>query len=426
MTGTLEHPVTSRLPQRDTATCRGCGAPLRHVFVDLGMSPLCESFRTAEQLNTMEPFYPLRTYVCEECFLAQLEEYVAPESIFSDDYAYHSSYSSSWLRHARDYVEAMIARLGLDEGSRVIELGSNDGYLLQYFAERHVPVLGIDPAHNVAALARQRGVPTLEAFFGESVATELVASGERADLIVANNVLAQAPHLHDFLEGVRLLLGRCGTLSVEVPHLLRLITGNQFDTIYHEHFSYFSLLSLERVLASHGLVVFDVEELPTHGGSLRFFVRHASDSTRPTSGRVFELRAREVAAGMTTLDFYGAFRNQVHETKHQLLRCLIDLKQHGHTVVGYGAPGKANTLLNYCGIRTDLLEYTVDLNPYKQGLFTPGTHIPILHPDAIAETRPSHILILPWNLRDEIMQQLGYVKEWGCRFVVPIPIPGIV
>jgi SAM-dependent methyltransferase len=368
----------------------------------------------------MEPFFPLRTYVCEECFLAQLEEYVAPESIFTD-YAYHSSYSSSWLRHSRDYVGAMIGRLHLDTRSRVIELGSNDGYLLQYFVERGVPVLGVDPAQNLASVARRRGVPTLEAFFGAALAHDLVASGKPADLIVANNVLAQAPDLHDFVEGVRVLLGSCGTLSVEVPHLLRLIVGNQFDTIYHEHFSYFSLLSLKRLFGSHGLIVFDVEELPTHGGSLRLFVRHAGDTTRPVSASVVELRAREVAAGLTTLAFYDAFRTRVNATKQRLLQCLIELKMDGHTIVGYGAPGKANTLLNYCGIRTDLLEYTVDLNPHKQGLFTPGTQIPILHPDTIAETRPSHILILPWNLRDEITRQLEYVREWGCRFIIAIP-----
>jgi hypothetical protein len=292
--------------------------------------------------------------------------------------------------------------------------------------EHQIPVQGVDPAHNVAALARERGVPTLEAFLGASVARDMDGAGERADLIVANNVLAQAPNLHDFVEGARLLLGRCGTLSVEVPHLLRLIAGNQFDTIYHEHFSYFSLISLERLLGAHELVVFDVEELATHGGSLRLFIRHTSDSTRPISGGVFELRAREVAAGLTTLDFYDAFRERVQETKHQLLQCLIDLKQNGQSVVGYGAPGKANTLLNYCGIRTDLLDYTVDLNPNKQGLYTPGTHIPILHPDVIVETRPSHILILPWNLREEIVQQLAYVKAWGCKFIVPIPTLSIV
>jgi len=425
MTQTLNGNVTKGPTDRVGTVCRGCGAALRHVFVDLGMSPLCESFRSVDELNTMEPFFPLRTYVCEECFLAQLEEYVAPESIFLD-YAYHSSYSSSWLGHSRDYVETMIGRLGLDERSRVIELGSNDGYLLQYFVERHVPVLGIDPAHNLAAFARERGVTTLEAFFGATLARDLVASGQQSDLIVANNVLAQAPNLHDFFEGVRLLLGSRGTFSVEVPHLLRLIEGNQFDTIYHEHFSYFSLLSLEPLLASHGLVVFDVEELPTHGGSLRLFVRHEADSTRAITGRVQELRTRERTAGLTTLEFYDAFRNRVHETKHRLLQCLIDLKRNGHAIVGYGAPGKANTLLNYCGIRTDILEFTVDLNPHKQGLFTPGTHIPILHPNAIAETRPSHILILPWNLREEIMQQLSYVRDWGCKFIIAIPEPRII
>jgi hypothetical protein len=412
--------VESLLPR-----CRVCGAALRHTVVDLGVSPLCESFRSAAQLNQMEPFYPLRAYVCEDCFLVQLEEYVAPEAIFTE-YAYFSSYSQSWLRHAREYADAMIDRLGLSEGSRVVELGSNDGYLLQYFVERNVPTLGIEPAQNVAAVARRRGVPTLAAFFGVRVAEDLLASGERADLLVANNVLAQAPNLHDFVEGMRLLLSRTGTVTIEVPHLLRLVEGNQFDTIYHEHFSYFSFLSLDRLLRSHGLVVHDVEELPTQGGSLRLFARHQADSSRQITARVLELQACELAAGLKTLDFYDSFRSRVVETKHRLLECLVGLKRSGRSIVGYGAPGKANTLLNYCAIRTDFLDYTVDMNPHKQGMFTPGTHIPILHPDIIAETQPDYVLILPWNLRDEIMNQLHYVRQWGCKLVIPIPTVTIV
>jgi hypothetical protein len=311
--------------------------------------------------------------------------------------------------------------LHLDQKSMVVELGSNDGYLLQFFVERGVPALGVEPAWDIAESARERGVPTCAEFFGVETARNMVADGPRADLLIANNVLAQAPDLHDFIEGSRVLLADTGTMTIEVPHVLQLVENNQFDTIYHEHFSYFSLLTLQTLLAAHALTVFDVEELSTHGGSLRVYARHAADQQRPTTRRVVDLVASERAAGLDTLRFYGAFGKRVAATKASLLECLIASKRAGMSVVGYGAPGKGNTLLNYCGIRSDFLDYTVDLNPHKQGMFLPGTHIPICHPNRISETRPDRILILPWNLKDEIMAQLAFVKEWGCEFIVPIP-----
>ena len=390
------------------------------VVCDLGVSPLCESFLTVEQLNRMEPFYPLRADVCERCWLVQLESYVDPEAIFTE-YAYFSSFSDSWVRHAREYAEMAVDRLGLGAGSLVVELASNDGYLLQHFVARGVPVLGVEPAVNVAAAAAERSVPTLTRFFGLELARELAAEGRQADLVVANNVLAQVPDLNDFVAGIQLLLKPGGVVTVEFPHLVRLMEGNQFDTIYHEHFSYFSLRTAQRIFARHGLLLFDVEELPTHGGSLRIYGRRAAEAGAPTSQRVLELAAREAAAGMETLDPYLGFGERVAETKRRLLEFLIRARRERAHVAGYGAPGKGNTLLNYCGIRTDLVDYTVDRNPYKQGQFLPGTHIPILHPDVLAEDRPDYILILPWNLKDEIMTQLAYTRDWGARFVVPIP-----
>jgi SAM-dependent methyltransferase len=400
--------------------CRFCAAPVTTVVCDLGMSPLCESFLTAEQLNQMEPFYPLRADVCERCWLVQLERYVAPEAIFTE-YAYFSSYSDSWVRHARDYAEMAADRFRLGPGSLVVELASNDGYLLQHFVAAGVPVLGIEPARNVAAAATERGVATLTRFFGVELARELVAEGRAADLVVANNVLAQVPDLNDFVAGIKLLLKPGGVVTVEFPHLVRLMEGNQFDTIYHEHFSYFSFGTARRIFARHGLTLFDVEELPTHGGSLRIYARHASADGQPPAAAVEELAAREAAAGMETRTPYLGFGERVAETKRGLLDFLIRARRAGSSVAGYGAPGKGNTLLNYCGIRTDLLDYTVDRNPYKHGRFTPGTHIPIHPPSRLAETRPDYILILPWNLSDEIMAQLAYAREWGARFVVPIP-----
>jgi SAM-dependent methyltransferase len=401
------------------ARCLFCSAPLRHTFVDLGMSPLCETFLRAGQLNQMEPFYPLHVWVCEHCFLVQVEEYVRPERIFTE-YSYFSSYSDSWLAHARTYVELISARLGLGPGSRVIELGSNDGYLLQYFIAKGIPVLGIDPAKNVAERAIARGVPTLTKLFGRETARDLVATGTQADLICGANVLAQVPDVNDFVSGIKLLLKPGGTVTIEFPHLMRLMAENQFDTIYHEHFSYFSFLTAERIFAAHGLRLFGVDELPTHGGSLRIYASHDADA-RPVEERAVEMRNRELRAGFNRLETYASFTEQVHETKQRLLEFLIGARRRGKRIAGYGAPGKGNTLLNYCGIRTDFLEYTVDRNPYKHGKFLPGTHIPIFPPERISETRPDCVLILPWNLKDEIMEQLAYIRNWGGQFVVPIP-----
>jgi predicted TPR repeat methyltransferase len=402
--------------------CRLCGTGLEHTVVDLGMSPLCESFLTAEELNEMEAFYPLHVRICGECLLAQLEAYVAAETIFRH-YAYFSSYSTSWVEHARTYAERMTERLGLGPESLVVELASNDGYLLQHFVAHGIPSLGIDPAANVAEAARARGVETLVEFFDPRLASELAESGRRADLIVANNVLAQVPSLNDFVEGMRILLAPEGTATIEVPHLVRLVEGLQFDTIYHEHYSYFSFHSLVELFGRNDLEVFDVEELPSHGGSLRVFVRHPQGSAEPP---VETLLAAERAGGYDRIDGYTGFGARVAETKWRLLELLIGLRREGASVVGYGAPGKGNTLLNYCGIRTDLLDYTVDRNPLKHGRFLPGTHIPIHPPERIAETKPDYVLILPWNLKREIAAQLEYVRDWGGRLVVPIPEPEVL
>jgi SAM-dependent methyltransferase len=400
--------------------CRFCGSPLRQTFVDLGMSPLCENFVRRDQVNEMEPFYPLHVYVCGECYLVQLQQYVTPDAIFSE-YAYFSSYSDSWLAHARRYTDQMIARFDLGPASRVIELASNDGYLLQYFVERGVPCLGIEPAANVARVAVDKGVPTRVAFFGVDLATRMVAEGDRADLLLGNNVLAQVPDINDFVAGMKILLAPEGVITIEFPHLMRLVEENQFDTIYHEHFSYFSFLTAEQIFAAHGLILFDVEELPTHGGSLRIYGRHADDHTKPVTERARELAIREEAAGLRSEGYYEAFADRVRETKRCILDFLIAAKRNGKTIVGYGAPGKGNTLLNYCGIRTDFLDFTVDRNPYKHGKYLPGTHIPILEPEAIDDVRPDYVFILPWNLKDEIMGQLSHIRGWGGQFVVPIP-----
>jgi SAM-dependent methyltransferase len=410
----------ARTGDSDLPACRFCGGPLQHTFVDLGMSPLCESYLDAAELNHMERFYPLHARLCERCWLVQLQEYVAPQEIFSE-YAYFSSYSDTWVAHAQRFAESAIARFGLGVDSLVIEVGSNDGYLLQHFATDNVPVLGIDPAANVAAAAEARGVQSRVAFFGAGLARELAAARGRADLLIANNVLAQVPSLNDFVDGLAQLLAPKGTLCIEVPHLLRLVEGNQFDTIYHEHFSYFSLYTLERVLAQQRLIVFAVDELPTHGGSLRLYVKHAANAARRIEDSVRFVRDLEWRADMTELDFYRGFGKRVAQVKRGFLRFLIDAREHGQTVVGYGAPGKGNTLLNYCGIRSDLIDYTVDRNPYKQGKFLPGTHLPIYHPAKIEESRPDFVVILPWNLKEEIAGQMTYIKEWGGAFVVAIP-----
>ncbi len=400
--------------------CRFCGAPLRRTFVDLGLSPLCETYPARENLNSSEMYYPLHVHVCEECFLVQLEEYESAENIFSD-YAYFSSYSDSWLKHAENYCRQMTSRLGLGPESLAVEVASNDGYLLQYFVKQNIPVLGIEPAANVARVAVERGVPTLVRFFGEELATELAAEGRQADLVLGNNVLAQVPDLNGFVEGLKILLKPAGVLTLEFPHLLRLIEHNEFDTIYHEHFSYFSMLTTARILAAHGLKAIDVEELPTHGGSLRVFACREEDRTHAIAPAVERIISEELAVGLGTVEGYESFGRQVRETKWALVDFLLQAKRQGKTVAGYGAPGKSATLLHFCGIGKDLLEYTVDRSPYKQGRFLPGSRIPIHHPDRIRETRPDYIMILPWNLKDEIMAQLDYIREWGGQFVIPIP-----
>jgi 2-polyprenyl-3-methyl-5-hydroxy-6-metoxy-1,4-benzoquinol methylase len=402
------------------AICRFCEATLTRSFVDLGMSPLSNAYLTGEQLSCMEPFYPLRAFVCDSCFLVQLEQYETPAHLFGD-YAYFSSYAESWLAHARMYVDSMIDRFGLNSTSQVVEIASNDGYLLQYFQQKDVPVLGVEPAANVAAVARAAGIPTIVKFFGVETARELASEGHSADLLIGNNVLAHVPDLNDFVAGFRKLLKVDGIVTLEFPHLLELVLRNEFDTIYHEHFSYFSFLTAESVLAKHGLTVFDVQQLPTHGGSLRLFARNTNDASRPVTPAVARLRELELDAGLRRVETYGRFAEQVKETKRNLLEFLIAAKRAGKSIVGYGAPAKGNTLLNYCGIGNDFLDYTVDRNPRKQGRYLPGSHLPICNPDRVRETRPDYLLILPWNLKDEIMQQMAFVREWGGRFVVPIP-----
>ena len=402
-----------------SASCRFCGAALDVVFADLGMSPLANSYVPPERANAMEPFYPLRALVCGECLLVQLEEFESPEAIFSD-YAYFSSYSTTWLEHSRRYVEQMIDRWGLDGSSHVVELASNDGYLLQYFVERGVPVLGIEPAANVAEVAVEKGVPTLVEFFGVQTA-ETLAAHRRADLLLGNNVLAHVPDLNDFVGGMKLLLAERGVVTMEFPHLLRLIEDNQYDTIYHEHFSYFSFLTVRQVFAAHGMRLFDVEELDTHGGSLRIYGAHVDDDTKPETDRGRELLAREQAAGLGDIETYRAYAERVQTDKRDTLEFLIGLKRDGRSIVGYGAPAKGNTLLNYCGIGTDFLDYTVDLNPHKQGHLLPGSHVPVRPVEALRETRPDVVVILPWNLRDEIVEQHAYIREWGGRFAARSP-----
>jgi len=408
-----------------TKACRFCGSGLQRTFVDLGLSPLCETYPSAADLNRGEMYYPLHTYVCEKCWLVQLEEYETPEQIFSD-YAYFSSFSDSWLKHCDKYCEAMKARFGLGKQSFVVEVASNDGYLLQYFVKRDVPVLGIEPAANVAKVAVEKGVPTLVRFFGTQLAKELASEGRCADLVLGNNVLAQVPDLNDFVEGLKVMLKPEGVLTLEFPHLLQLIQLNEFDTIYHEHFSYFSLLNTIKIMEAHGLRVFDVEELKSHGGSLRVYACRAEANTHPVELNVGRVLTDETRGGLDRIDGYEGFSRQVKETKIALVDFLLTAAKQGKKVAGYGAPGKSATLLHYCGIGKDLIEYTVDRSPYKQGRFLPGSRIPIYHPDRIRETRPDFVVILPWNLKDEIMQQLQFIREWGGRFVVPIPKVAVV
>lgn len=406
------------------SACRFCASPLDISVVDLGMSPPCQSVVTAEGLEAMERFYPLHAHLCPQCLLVQLPELVTADEIFTE-YAYFSAFSTSWVEHARSYVEMIRGRLDLGPTDLVVELASNDGYLLQHFVGTGIPVLGIDPAANVAPAAEERGVPTLVEFFGRTTAARLVEEGKSASLIVGNNVLAQIPDLNDFIAGVAILLASDGTATFEFPHLLRLLDGVQYDTIYHEHYSYFSFRTIGTILEKHGLAVYDVEELPTHGGSLRVYAQHAG-GPYPVGNATTELLEREEASGLHRPERYVQFSEDVKESKRSLLDLLIRLRRDGARVAGYGAPGKGNTLLNYCGIRTDLLDFTVDRNPYKQGTYTPGTHIPILPVERIAEAKPDFILVLPWNLIDEIGSQLSYVAEWGAKLIVPVPLARVV
>jgi hypothetical protein len=404
--------------------CRLCGSRLRHTLVDLGMSPPCESFLRADQLDQMELYYPLNVLVCDTCYLAQLKEYMSPQTIFSE-YAYFSSFSTSWVAHSKAYCEAITKRLGLGRDSLAVELASNDGYLLQHFLPLGVPVLGVEPAANVARAAIEKGVPTRVDFFGVRLARQMVGEGLRADLVIGNNVLAQVPDLNDFVAGMKILLKPEGVVTLEFPHIERLMAENQFDTIYHEHFSYFSLLTVDLMATRHGLKVIDVEELPTHGGSLRVYLAN-EDSRRVAEGRVADVLDREKRHGLAEMATYASFGEKARRAKRDLLGFLVAAKSEGKKICGYGAPGKGNTLLNYCAIGPDFLDFTVDRNPYKHGRFTPGMHIPIKPIDAIDHAKPDYILILPWNLKDEITQQMRHVAAWGAKFVVPIPFVAVI
>jgi hypothetical protein len=396
-------------------TCRFCSAALEEVFADLGVSPLANSYLRADQLSRMEPHYPLKAWVCGKCMLVQLEEFESPEGIFTE-YAYFSSFSTSWLAHAERYVQDMIARFGFNGESQVIEIASNDGYLLQYFHAAGVPVLGIEPAANVAQAAIAKGIPSRSVFFGRDTARDL-----HADLLIGNNVYAHVPDLHSFTEGLKIALKPDGIITLEFPHLLRLMDEAQFDTIYHEHFSYFSLITVQQVFTHHGLAIFDVDELSTHGGSLRIYGKHAANTTHALTPRVEQVLAKERAAGLDQLDAYRTFAEKVKRVKCDVLEFLIEARREGKVVAGYGAPAKGNTLLNYCGVGPEFVPFTVDRSPHKQGQYLPGTRIPIRRPEAILESRPDYLLILPWNLKDEITEQMSVIREWGGRFVVAIP-----
>lgn len=405
-------------------SCRFCGTALKHTFVDLGTSPLCQRHVTPERFNQAESVYPLHAYVCHECFLVQLPSYVPREEIFDGEYAYFSSYAM--LEHGKRYVDHIIPKVGLRAGNRVVEVASNDGYLLQHFLPHGITVLGIEPTTNTAEAARKKGVNTICRFFGVQTATDVRREHGPADLMAANNVLAHVPDINDFVGGFKTLLSPTGVATLEFPSLYNLIANNYFDTIYHEHFSYLSFTTVERIFAKHGLTLFDVEEIGTHGGSLRIYARHAEDTSRPVTQAVTAMKAREKAAGHFSLDYYSGFDEKVKETKRAILSFLIEAKRAGKTVVGYGAPGKGNTLLNYCGIRTDFLDYTVDRSPVKQGNYLPGTRIPICHPDKIKETRPDYLFLLAWNFKDDVMKQMAFVREWGCKFVIPLPEPTVL
>jgi len=400
--------------------CRFCNTSLNITFIDLGMSPLSNSFLTKESLTKKESFFPLHVFVCDECFLVQLEEFESPEKIFRD-YAYFSSYSESWINHAKNYVKNMIKRFNLDNNHFVIEIASNDGYLLQHFHNQHIPCLGIEPAENVANVAKQKGIQTLVKFFGTDTARDLVSEGKKADLLLGNNVLAHVPNINDFVAGLKIILKSNGIITMEFPHLMQLIDKNQFDTIYHEHFSYLSLYTVKKIFEQHKLRIFDVEELSTHGGSLRVYATHAENSVYVVDDRVDKLLKRELEFGITEISTYFNFQKQIIKAKNDIRDFIISAAKNKKKIVCYGAAAKGNTLLNYCNIRLDQIDYVVDRSSYKQGLYLPGTHIPIKSPKEIQKTKPDYLLILPWNLQEEIMNQMSFIKEWGGKFVIPIP-----
>ena len=401
--------------------CRSCNEILYHMFIDLVSAPPSNSFLTREGLDEPEVYYPLKLFVCENCFLVQIDEYKKSHEIFDGNYAYFSSYSKSWLGHAKKYVDMVIERFCLNDKSQVIEIASNDGYLLQYFKPRNIPVLGVEPADNVAQTAMQKGIETITEFFGEKLARQLAARGQKADLLIGNNVFAHVPRVNDFIAGMKIILKESGIITMEFPHLMRLIEQNQFDTIYHEHYSYFSFHTTLFILEKHGLEVFDVDEIPTHGGSLRIYAKHKEDTTKAISPNVTVLLQREEKKGMRKLEYYLGFQQKADRIKFDLLGFLLKQRQDGRKVSAYGAAAKGNTLLNYCGIKGDLVEFVVDASPQKQGKFLPGSHIPVVSENKIRELKPDFVLILPWNIRDEIMVQLDYIRDWGGRFVVPIP-----
>jgi 2-polyprenyl-3-methyl-5-hydroxy-6-metoxy-1,4-benzoquinol methylase len=400
--------------------CRFCNKPLTNIFVDLDTSPLSNAFIKKERITESEKKYPLCAYVCDNCFLVQLDEFEKPENIF-EDYAYFSSYSSTWLEHAKNYVNMMIAKFNFDDKNLIIEIASNDGYLLQFFKEKNIPSLGIEPAVNVAKVAKEKGIPTITKFFSINTANELKKDNKNADLIIGNNVLAHVPNLNDFIQGLKILLKSTGIITLEFPHILQLIQKNQFDTIYHEHFSYFSLLTVEKIFLFHGLTIFDVDEIPTHGGSLRIYIKHSENKNISIHERVSILLGKEKGEGLENISTYTNFIKSVNEIKKQLQEFVNDAKNSGKKIVCYGAAAKGNTLLNYCKIGNNFIDYVVDQNPHKQGLFLPGTHIPIKNPDEIKKTKPDYLIIIPWNLKNEIMEEMKIIRNWGGKFVIPIP-----
>lgn len=401
--------------------CRFCNKKLEHVFIDLVNSPPSNSFLTCEQLNEPELFYPLKLFLCDSCFLVQIDEYKKSMDIFNSEYVYFSSFSTSWLSHAKKYVDMMVERYDYSKESQIIEIASNDGYLLQYFKDRGIPVLGIEPAEGTAIEARKKGIETIGKFFGRRLAQELTDNGKKADLLIGNNVLAHVPDLHDFVGGLKIVLKPEGIITMEFPHIMRLVDDCLFDIIYHEHFSYLSFMTVRSIFKHHGLELFDVEELPTQGGSLRVFAKHVEDQTKQISENIEKQLKKELSKGLDSISYYSDFQNKADKIKYDLLNFLMEQKQIGHKVSAYGAAAKGNTLLNYCGIRKDLIPFVVDISPYKQGKYLPCSHIKVVSESEINLYKPDFVLVLPWNIKDEIMAQLDYIRKWGGKFVTAIP-----